>query len=110
MNRSVTVSEISWSPYNGEDSARRNSRPSLSSRWKLFCVYESKCVMSCHLLSGICPHQGCTVMAESNGFYCPCHGSEFTLTGALVRGPAASGLGPLPFTQPTPGVLRITPT
>jgi Rieske Fe-S protein len=60
-------------------------------------------------LSGVCPHQGCTVLPKSDGFHCPCHGSEFTLGGQLVLGPAVSGLDPLPLTQTAPGVLRIAP-
>ena len=41
-------------------------------------------------LSDICTHAGCTV-TYSNGatdLYCPCHGSIFSLNGAVQRGPA----------------------
>ena len=36
-----------------------------------------------------CPHLGCTVNweAESNGFYCPCHGSHFDFYGDYDRPP-----------------------
>jgi len=46
----------------------------------------------------ICPHAGCTVAYQSgaNIIACPCHGSEFDpKTGAVVLGPAASGLTPI---------------
>jgi cytochrome b6-f complex iron-sulfur subunit len=42
-----------------------------------------------------CTHQGCTVaLPTSPGgqLFCPCHGSLFTLEGAVVRGPATSRL------------------
>jgi Rieske Fe-S protein len=44
-----------------------------------------------------CPHQGCTVSDVQGGHIdCPCHGSRFdAATGAVVRGPATSGLRPV---------------
>jgi thiosulfate dehydrogenase (quinone) large subunit len=43
--------------------------------------------------SAVCPHAGCTVDFESGVIACPCHGSEFDPnTGAVLRGPAATGL------------------
>ncbi len=41
-----------------------------------------------------CPHQGCAVDLGENGeqLACPCHGSQFTLQGEVVEGPAKSGL------------------
>lgn len=48
-------------------------------------------------LSAVCPHQGCLVNKVEDGkIICPCHGSEFTITdGAVVRGPATTGLEPV---------------
>lgn len=43
----------------------------------------------------ICPHAGCTVAYQPSAkvIACPCHGSEFNpKTGAVLNGPAASGL------------------
>jgi cytochrome b6-f complex iron-sulfur subunit len=42
--------------------------------------------------STACPHLGCTVNEDENGFTCPCHGSQFEGTGGLRRGPAKSSL------------------
>lgn len=45
-------------------------------------------------LSLICTHQQCTVNYDSsdNDFKCPCHGSEYSITGAVTQGPAPSAL------------------
>ena len=39
-----------------------------------------------------CTHQGCEVMRGGPGWQCPCHGSQFTIDGEVVRGPAQSPL------------------
>lgn len=42
-------------------------------------------------VSRTCTHQGCTVLlpsAPGGTLDCPCHGSRFQTTGALVNGPA----------------------
>lgn len=48
-------------------------------------------------LSAVCPHQGCLCNKVADGtIICPCHGSEFSITdGAVVRGPATTGLEPV---------------
>jgi cytochrome b6-f complex iron-sulfur subunit len=42
----------------------------------------------------VCTHLGCVVpwSAAANKFQCPCHGSQYSPEGAVVRGPA-----PLPL-------------
>ena len=48
--------------------------------------------------SAICPHAGCQVQFDPQAhlFVCPCHGSEFNgTTGAVLLGPAATGLTPI---------------
>jgi Rieske Fe-S protein len=44
-------------------------------------------------LSAICTHQQCTVSGFSNSrFVCPCHGSQYSTSGAVVQGPATRSL------------------
>jgi cytochrome b6-f complex iron-sulfur subunit len=39
-------------------------------------------------LSLVCPHLGCIIEKVPSGFACPCHGSRFSMDGALQKGPA----------------------
>jgi cytochrome b6-f complex iron-sulfur subunit len=39
-----------------------------------------------------CTHQGVTVEQQGNNWVCPAHGSEFSSTGKVVRGPANQAL------------------
>lgn len=45
-------------------------------------------------LSLICTHEQCTVGydAADNDFKCPCHGSEYSISGAVTQGPATVAL------------------
>jgi glycine/D-amino acid oxidase-like deaminating enzyme/nitrite reductase/ring-hydroxylating ferredoxin subunit len=46
------------------------------------------------VFSAACPHLGCVVQwnADEKTFECPCHGSRFSKEGAVLNGPAISGL------------------
>jgi Rieske Fe-S protein len=48
--------------------------------------------------SKICTHEGCVTDVRNNRFECPCHGSIFSSTGSVVRGPngQSGGIDPLP--------------
>lgn len=60
-------------------------------------------------LSALCPHQGCTVYPGGKGFVCPCHGSEFELSGRKTLGPAQSDLGVLPTDPAAPAGTLVIP-
>ena len=58
----------------------------------------------------ICPHAGCTVAYQSSAgvIACPCHGSEFNpKTGAVIQGPATSGLTPIKVIKGSNGDLYV---
>ena len=63
--------------------------------------------MGFRALSLVCPHLGCTVEPQSDGFTCPCHGSRFDLQGALVRGPASKALTVLRVESAADGKLHL---
>jgi Rieske Fe-S protein len=48
-------------------------------------------------LSKLCSHQQCDIDIKGDHFECPCHGSQFTATGLVTRGPniASPPIGPL---------------
>ena len=44
-------------------------------------------------LTAICTHEGCTITRYRSSTYgCPCHGSEFSTSGAVKSGPATTSL------------------
>jgi Rieske Fe-S protein len=40
----------------------------------------------------ICRHKGCTVDLTGDQFVCPCHGSEYDITGKVTHGPSKANL------------------
>lgn len=60
-------------------------------------------------LDSTCTHNGCTVgySSSAKNFPCPCHGSVFSLTGAVVNGPATTALKSYPVSL-SGDILTIT--
>ena len=53
-------------------------------------------------VTAVCTHEGCAVTGfDSARYVCPCHGSTFTTSGAVVQGPASSPLRQFPATFDT---------
>ncbi len=65
--------------------------------------------MSFAIYSPICPHLGCYFawQAAQKKFFCPCHGSVFSILGEHEAGPAPRGLDPLPFREAN-GTAEVT--
>lgn len=63
-------------------------------------------------VSAICTHSGCTTEFRANkmDFYCSCHGSDFSYTGAVLAGPAFSALVHYSCCIDNGGNLVIDPT
>lgn len=59
-------------------------------------------------LTSLCTHEVCTVSGFGSGsFVCPCHGSQFATSGAVVAGPARAPLSAY-ATQVTGDQLTFT--
>jgi cytochrome b6-f complex iron-sulfur subunit len=44
-------------------------------------------------LTAVCTHEGCTIGGyQSSTYTCPCHGSQFSTSGGVLRGPAGRSL------------------
>ena len=50
-------------------------------------------------VSPICTHRGCTVDVQGPRLVCPCHGSTYTRSGEVLRGPAQRPLAQFPLTM-----------
>lgn len=61
-----------------------------------------------HAVSAVCTHLGCIVAhTEQEGFACPCHGSKFREDGAVIGGPAPTGLPWLEVSLSPDGQLQV---
>jgi ubiquinol-cytochrome c reductase iron-sulfur subunit len=62
------------------------------------------------VLVGICTHLGCIPLAHQgdyNGFFCPCHGSQYDTSGRIRRGPAPANLPLPPYDFVSDNKIRI---
>jgi ubiquinol-cytochrome c reductase iron-sulfur subunit len=50
------------------------------------------------VLIGVCTHLGCIPNRSDDGWLCPCHGSQYDLSGRILRGPAPRNLDVPPYT------------
>ena len=61
-----------------------------------------------YAISAVCPHLGCIVSRDADEhFDCPCHGSRFGPSGAVLGGPAPSGLSWLEVSRAPNGLLYV---
>lgn len=49
------------------------------------------------VLVGVCTHLGCVPNVKAEGWFCPCHGSFYDLSGRVLGGPAPSNLEVPPY-------------
>jgi ubiquinol-cytochrome c reductase iron-sulfur subunit len=62
------------------------------------------------VLIGICTHLGCIPIAHQgnyDGFFCPCHGSQYDTSGRIRQGPAPANLAVPPYAFVSDSKIRI---
>ena len=62
------------------------------------------------VLIGICTHLGCIPIANQgnyDGFFCPCHGSQYDSSGRIRQGPAPLNLALPPYAFLSDSKIRI---
>nr|RAV98265.1 ubiquinol-cytochrome c reductase iron-sulfur subunit [Aerococcus urinae] len=62
------------------------------------------------ILIGICTHLGCIPLAHQgdfDGYFCPCHGSQYDSSGRIRRGPAPANLALPPYEFLSDTKIRI---
>jgi ubiquinol-cytochrome c reductase iron-sulfur subunit len=62
------------------------------------------------VLIGICTHLGCIPLAHQgdyDGWFCPCHGSQYDSSGRIRRGPAPANLPLPPYEFVSDSKIRI---
>jgi ubiquinol-cytochrome c reductase iron-sulfur subunit len=65
------------------------------------------------VLIAICTHLGCIPLAHQGdyqGFFCPCHGSQYDTSGRIRRGPAPANLAVPPYEFISDTKIRIGET
>ncbi len=72
-------------------------------------VYVMRIAEGFRALSAVCTHLGCITrfQPDRNLIACPCHGSQFTLTGEVVAGPAPRPLRWLQMSLSEKGELIV---
>merc|ERR1712157_415137 len=88
----------------------RNLAQGLKGDATYLIVKEDKTLES-YGLNAVCTHLGCVVpwSAANNKFMCPCHGSQYAPTGAVVRGPAPLPLALAHLETDDSGKILFTP-
>ena len=56
---------------------------------------------------GVCTHLGCVPLANDTGWFCPCHGSHYDLSGRIRQGPAPLNLAVPSYEFITDTKIRI---
>ena len=62
------------------------------------------------ILLGVCTHLGCVPIGEAGdfgGWFCPCHGSHYDISGRIRKGPAPLNLEVPAYDFPEDGLLVI---
>jgi len=72
----------------------------------VFCTWE-RCANE---RTGVCTHLGCVPIGEAGdfgGWFCPCHGSHYDISGRIRKGPAPLNLEVPEYDFPEDGKVVI---
>jgi ubiquinol-cytochrome c reductase iron-sulfur subunit len=72
-----------------------------------FSISSSKLI---DLMLGVCTHLGCVPIGEAGdfgGWFCPCHGSHYDISGRIRKGPAPLNLEVPSYNFPDEDTLVI---
>src|SRR5579885_1480463 len=79
--------------------ARLNVTVAQDAGWAQFDNQQSVWIVkkgdNVQVFSAVCPHLGCSVNTNANGFICPCHTSTWNINGQRMGGPTLRGLDTL---------------
>ena len=62
------------------------------------------------VMVGVCTHLGCVPLkqqGEYGGWFCPCHGSHYDISGRIRKGPAPENLEVPPYSFVSENVIKI---
>ena len=62
------------------------------------------------VMVGVCTHLGCVPLNDKgdyNGWFCPCHGSHYDISGRIRKGPAPNNLDVPPYNFLNDTTIRI---
>ena len=67
-------------------------------------------LMDANMSAGVCTHLGCVPIGEAGdygGWFCPCHGSHYDISGRIRKGPAPLNLEIPEYDFPEDGKLVV---
>ena len=70
----------------------------------------SSCTITNESSAGVCTHLGCVPIGEAGdfgGWFCPCHGSHYDISGRIRKGPAPLNLEIPEYDFPEEGKLVV---
>lgn len=72
--------------------------------YQIWLVYADQAFFA---LKAVCPHMGCQPRWQQPHFVCPCHGSQFQVSGQRINGPARRALERYPVRMNAQGQVVV---
>jgi ubiquinol-cytochrome c reductase iron-sulfur subunit len=99
------VKKPEWLVMLGRNTISRNSLSTPQDFWR-----SNASLLTTDAFVGVCTHLGCVPIGESGdfgGWFCPCHGSHYDISGRIRKGPAPLNLEIPQYDFPEEGRLVI---